>query len=401
MMTLSKLGRLALGMVWVAAAASSGAAQSADAEVLTNAAIVQMVTGKLSRNLILTKITTARPGYDLSSNGLVYLTSNKIDESVIRAMIGAAQSAIQGGSAPASLAGVDEVLTNDAVVRMTMGKVSKKLIVSKILSSPTAFDVSAMGLVRLNEAKVPQDIIKTMLMPPVAVAAAVQPEAVKRAPDAKAVEATPASTTTSVKAAASLPVPVARKPKTVLPVAKIPTEPGIYVYASDGGSPQFHLLESIASSSQKTAGAIGSALSAGIAKVKIIAVFPGTESSVQTIDGSAEFYFVFEKKSPNAMNFLDNMGNASSPNEFSLVRMKVGSSGREVTVMAANAFGSQGGTAEKTNVPFKFTRVKVGVYRLVPTGVLEPGEYAFVPPSIGQSSGTASAQRLYDFGISK
>jgi len=288
MMTLSKLGRLALGMVWVAAAASSGAAQSADAEVLTNAAIVQMVTGKLSRNLILTKITTARPGYDLSSNGLVYLTSNKIDETVIRAMIGAAQSAIQGGSAPASLAGVDEVLTNDAVVRMTMGKVSKKLIVSKILSSPTAFDVSAMGLVRLNEAKVPQDIIKTMLMPPVAVAAAVQPEAVKRAPDAKAVEATPASTTTSVKAAASLPVPVARKPKTVLPVAKIPTEPGIYVYASDGGSPQFHLLESIASSSQKTAGAIGSALSAGIAKVKIIAVFPGTESSVQTIDGSAE-----------------------------------------------------------------------------------------------------------------
>ena len=50
----------------------------ADPEVLSNATVVQMVAGKLSKDLIIGKINSARPGFDLSSDGLISLVGFKI-----------------------------------------------------------------------------------------------------------------------------------------------------------------------------------------------------------------------------------------------------------------------------------------------------------------------------------
>jgi hypothetical protein len=137
----------------------------AGVEVLSNESITQMIAGKLSRDLITTKISSSRPGFDLSTNGIVALTTSKVDPALIRAMFDAGVAAKKRGDAPASLTGIDETMTNDAIVKLVTAKVQKQIILNKIYAGRPSFDVTTSGLVKLSEAKVPQDIIKVMMDP--------------------------------------------------------------------------------------------------------------------------------------------------------------------------------------------------------------------------------------------
>ncbi len=56
-----------------------------------------------------------------------------------------------------------EVLSNTSVVNMIAAKVSKDLILTKIRTTKSGFDVTASGLVRLHQSKVPQDVIVAMM----------------------------------------------------------------------------------------------------------------------------------------------------------------------------------------------------------------------------------------------
>ena len=138
----------------------------ADAEVLSNATVVQMVAGKLSKSLITGKINSARPGFDMSSDGIVSLVGFKVDQDIIKLMLQVSDNARRSGSAPATLTGMDEVLTNETVVRMLGAKVPKQIVLAKIQVSRSAVDVTATGLVSLNTSKVPEDVIKAMMLPP-------------------------------------------------------------------------------------------------------------------------------------------------------------------------------------------------------------------------------------------
>ena len=137
-----------------------------DSEVLSNATVVQMVSAKLSKDLILGKINSARPGFDLSSTGIMSLISFKVDQGIIKQMLQVADNARRSGTAPSTLVGLDEVLTNEIVVKMLGDKVPKPLVLQKMQMSRTAFDVSAGGMVSLKTSKVPDDVIKAMLLPP-------------------------------------------------------------------------------------------------------------------------------------------------------------------------------------------------------------------------------------------
>ena len=137
-----------------------------DTEVLNNAAVVQMVAGKLSKNLITGKINSTRPGFDLSSDGIISLVGFKVDQDIIKLMLQVADNARRSNNAPSTLIGMDEVLTNEIVVRMHGAKVPKQIILAKIQVSRSAFDVTAAGLVSLNTSKVPEDVIKAMMLPP-------------------------------------------------------------------------------------------------------------------------------------------------------------------------------------------------------------------------------------------
>ena len=135
------------------------------------------------RKYTLGTINSARPGFDLSSDGLISLVGFKVDQSIVKLMLQVADNARHSGTAPATLVGLDEVLTNEIVVRMLTSKVPKQVILAKIQISRSTFDVSASGLVSLNTSKVPDDVIKAMMLPPAKPVAAA-PMPVREAPAA-------------------------------------------------------------------------------------------------------------------------------------------------------------------------------------------------------------------------
>ena len=137
------------------AVVSSGARAQAGSEVLTNEAVVQMVTGKLGKDLILSKVQNTPNSFDLTSKAIITLNENKVPREVILAMMRTKPVKPTAG----------EVLTNEAVVRMLDAKVSKEIVIAKIQNTKSAFDVTASGLVGLNQSKVPQEIIKLMMAP--------------------------------------------------------------------------------------------------------------------------------------------------------------------------------------------------------------------------------------------
>ena len=56
-----------------------------------------------------------------------------------------------------------EVVDNQTVIRMVLGKLPKDVILAKIQASKTDFDISISGLVGLHTNKVPTDVMKSMM----------------------------------------------------------------------------------------------------------------------------------------------------------------------------------------------------------------------------------------------
>jgi len=134
---------------WPSLAAQTAASA---AEVLTNQLVIDMVNAKLPRNIIIARIQGSRNAFDVSAEGLVFLRQREIPEPIMAAML----------LAPTSTPS-DEVLVNQAVIGLVDAKVPRSLIITKIRSTRTAFDVTTAGLVVLQQRKVPQAIIKVML----------------------------------------------------------------------------------------------------------------------------------------------------------------------------------------------------------------------------------------------
>ena len=126
---------------------------AAGAEVLTNDSVVQMVVGKVPRDVILAKIQSTSTAFDITANGLVSLFQRKVPTNAINAMI----------QASASNPNNKEVLANTAVVYMVTNKLPRDIIIAKILSGKSGFDLTAEGLVSLNLNKVPQPVVKAMM----------------------------------------------------------------------------------------------------------------------------------------------------------------------------------------------------------------------------------------------
>ena len=158
--------RLALAPYALAIAAlipSSALSQApASAEVLSNTSVVNMMTAKVSKDLILAKIRNTKSQFDVTAGGLVRLHQSKVSQDLILAMMGAA--ADPKLAVPAT--GPAEVLTNNEVVQMVMGQLPRALIIEKIRVTKTRFDVTSDGLVSLQSSKVPDDVVKAMMAAP-------------------------------------------------------------------------------------------------------------------------------------------------------------------------------------------------------------------------------------------
>jgi len=261
-----------------------------------------------------------------------------------------------------------EVVTNQTVVDMVSAKLPTDVIIAKIQTSKTNFDLSTDALVKLNQSAVPSEVVKAMLQKSSAPAA-------------------PAEATTPV---------VPADPND----PDSPHDPGIYVYGSTGRQKQMLMLEPTVYSQGKSGGMFTSAMTYGIAKVKWKAVVRNAHANVKISDPKAVFYFYFEEKGAGLSHA--SFGGTSTPNEFTLLKFDVKSDSRETVVMKANAFGASSGTEDKANIGFTFEKLKPGIYKVTTKNPLTPGEYCFLSASMGgaYAPGAAAANRLFDFSVS-
>src|SRR6476620_8988233 len=59
----------------------------------------------------------------------------------------------------------NEVITNDKVITMVQAGLPASVIINKIRNSKTSFDMSTDQLIRLKQARVPDDVLNTMIDP--------------------------------------------------------------------------------------------------------------------------------------------------------------------------------------------------------------------------------------------
>jgi hypothetical protein len=252
-------------------------------------------------------------------------------------------------------------LTNQSIIELVRNKLPDEVIITKIQTSKTSFDVSSAALVALNQAGVPASVIKAMM-------------------------------TTGSPSNIAAPAPNPNDPTA-------DHDAGIYMYyKTSGGKPKLIELEPTVYTQGKSGGVFKSAMTYGIAHIKWKAVVRSPHAGISTTDQDAVFYFYFEEKGAGLSH--SSFG-TSTPNEFTLLRFDVKKDSRETTVMQANAFGAQSGSQDNATVQFTFTKLRPGLYKVTPSGPLRPGEYCFLSASMGGAyvPGAAAANRLFDFGI--
>ena len=265
----------------------------------------------------------------------------------------------------------EKKMTNQDVTDLVALGLSDDVVVDKIhAAGVTDFDTSLDALRALKTARVSDAVIRVMINPhPAPVAGAIP----------AAVSSTPVNTNPNDPNA--------------------PHDPGIYMYSKGRDGVQMTMLEPTVYSQGKSGGVFASAMTYGIAKVKWKAVVRGAHANAKSSDSSMVFYFYFEES--NAGLSHASFGGTTTPNEFTLLKFDDKKDSRETVVMKMNAFGSSSGTDEKANTGFSFTKLKPGVYRVVPSTLLVPGEYCFLSSSgVGvYGAGSAGANRLFDFAV--
>ena len=261
----------------------------------------------------------------------------------------------------------ETVVNNQTVTAMVAAKLPADLIVTKIQTSQTSFDLSTDALVKLTQGGVPAEVIKAMM----------QKSSVAAASPGAAAPAAPSDPNDP----------------------NAPHDPGIYVFYSTGRERKMVMLEPTVYSQGKSGGYFASAMTYGIAKVKWKAVVRNAHAGVRVSDAQPVFYFYFEEKSAGLSHA--SFGGTSTPNEFTLLKFDVKKESRETTVMKMGAFGSSSGTDDKANIAFDFEKLRPGVYKVTAKAQLAPGEYCFLGAEGGSAfmSGAAQASRLFDFGV--
>ncbi|MGA2133855.1 MAG: hypothetical protein ABSH50_16290 [Bryobacteraceae bacterium] len=273
-----------------------------------------------------------------------------------------------------------DVLNNDAVVRMVKSGLGEKLIVSMVENQPGQYSVTPDEIVKLKAQGVPEGVLAAMV--------------------AK-------GSSHNVKASGATPGDSAAPGDPNDPM--VPHDSGIWLFGKDrDGKPQMTVLERAAYQGSKTGGMLGSALTYGIKKAKTKAILPGQHASLQIQDGSPVFYFYFEDKAAGLGKTYFGVNSISNPNQFALIKLDVTKSNRETVIGQFSMLGASSGTNEKAMVAFKSERLRTGLYKVTLNAALQPGEYCFLASSGMMTTGAygaagggaASAADIFDFGIS-
>ncbi len=258
-----------------------------------------------------------------------------------------------------------EVMTNDEVISLAKAGLSPSIIVGKIRSGKSNFDLSTDSLIKLKQAGVADDIVAAML-----------------------------------EAKSGRSVATAAGPS----MSGDPNDPmakhsfGIYLYEERDGTRKMTQLQPNVSAQNRTGGGFTAAVTPfGLGKVKTKANLPGRTASLQVTTPSPVFYFYLDTAS-GGMN--TSSGVPSTPNEFTLVRFNQRSDNREVTIAKTNSWGGKGGLSDEYVVPLKAEDMGNGIFKVTSAGELRKGEYGFYLLNSGNSNVNAGiGSKFFDFGV--
>jgi hypothetical protein len=255
-----------------------------------------------------------------------------------------------------------DTLTNEEVITLSKIGLEPSVIISKIQTSITSFDVSTDGLIKLSNNGVPADVINEMMKAMKQVAAA---EADKQ----------------------DLDDPLTHRGT------------GIYYYNPNEKTKKMRRVDPNVVSTSKSGGvggALANSVTRGLANQKLKSSLSGSESRLQIGETNPVFYFYFENNAnPHADSWF--FATATSPNEFVLVNLDAKKDSREFVVAKENAFGNSIGIPDKQKVPFDYEEVGQGIYKVTFEPPLERGEYCFLYASSMPSN--YSNDKVFDFGI--
>ncbi len=265
-----------------------------------------------------------------------------------------------------------EAMNNEEVITLTKAGLNPNLIVGKIRTSKSNFDLSTDSLIKLKQAGVTDEVVAAML----------------EAKSGKSIS-TPAGANSTGAAA----VGATGDPND--PMAK--HNYGIYLYEEKDGVRKMTPVKANVSAQNRTGGLFTSSLTYGIGKVKTKTNLPGRNADLQLQSTQPVFYFYLDVTS-GGLNTAS--GVPSDPKEFTLVRFNQRSDNREVTIGKSNAFGAKGGLSDEYVVDFKAEDLGNGTFKVTPTAELKKGEYGFYLVNSGNSNTSAGVgAKFFDFGV--
>lgn len=264
-----------------------------------------------------------------------------------------------------------QALNNGSIIKLAKAGLSDDLIVSTINGSAGAYDTSANGLIALKTAGISDKVLTAIVL--------------------KGTGGSPAGTTPATSAVGTNPDD---------PTA--PHEAGIYIYSDSAAvGSRMTMLEPNVYTQGKTGGVFASAMTYGLAKIKMKAVLRGAHANARVSDPQPVFYFYFEETGAGLSHATGLFGGTSTPNEYTLLKFNIKGDTRETVTGSMNAFGGSGGTDDKAVTNFTYTKLRPGVYKVMLNAALQPGEYGFISSGgsvgIGPMGGTTNS-RVFDFG---
>lgn len=242
-----------------------------------------------------------------------------------------------------------ETLTNDNIITLTKIGLQPSVIITKIKSSNTNFDVSTDALINLSAKGVAPDVINEMMKSNNAMIASSQEEKGSRDP-------------------------------------KVMHKSGIYYFNSKNPDNPLIQLDAVKVNYKTSSGGYG-----GYGGSSTTANLNGLESKLKITEDNPTFYFYFDEKRHGSADWFE----ATSPNEFELAKLIVKKDSRFCKVSGSSSgfatSSSSSGIPEKDKIPFEYTKVKEGIYEITFNNAFVNGEYCFVFSS--------NTYKVFDFSI--